>query len=67
MRFQFKSAGVINEGEENTTFTEVDKHTVFYFNQYIQTHTHIHIYMKIHALTLILYLLKCSSFVPPLW
>jgi hypothetical protein len=44
MQFQFKSAGVINEGEENTAFTEVDKHTVFYFNQYIQTHTHIHIY-----------------------
>jgi hypothetical protein len=27
MQFQFKSAG-INECEENTTFTEVDKHTV---------------------------------------
>jgi hypothetical protein len=43
MQFQFKSAG-INEGEENTTFNEVDKHTVFYFNQYNQTHTHVHIY-----------------------
>jgi hypothetical protein len=30
MQFQFKSAG-INECEENTTFTEVDKHTVFLF------------------------------------
>lgn len=27
----------------------------------------IYIYMEFHALTLILYLLKCSSFVPPLW
>ncbi len=49
MQFQFKSAGVINEGEENTTFTDVDKHTVFYFNQYIQTHTHIHIYGVPHS------------------
>ncbi len=43
MQFQFKSAGVINEGEENTTFTEVDKYTVCYINQYIQMHTHMHI------------------------
>jgi hypothetical protein len=65
MQFQLNSAG-ISECEENTTFTEVDKHTVFYFNQYIQAHTHIHIYGN-PCSHINLYLLKCSSFVPPLW